>query len=186
MAFLIPLSMSDKKYKFVERFIYDSYSRACILYIDEIYNDKLLAGFEQRKKDLANELKLDSCKTKTLFHGTRKDNIEPIYMNGFDPEKNKRAGFGPGTYFADNIAISLQYTDIDKDQISYAFVAEAISERIIQWNYKVQLIHNDKEVVDKNTYDISVDNLKHTNEYVVPHKYGVIPKYIVAFHKSAK
>jgi hypothetical protein len=97
-----PVFTSDPLFNVIAVRVYESYSNACILYIDEVVNDDLQAKYERRRTIMAN--KRGVIVQQQLFHGTHEANIDTIATKGFDPTLNKRAVFGYGVYFAKNAA----------------------------------------------------------------------------------
>ena len=64
--------------------------------IFKIYNNTTYQKFLDCKNIMGN-----TCNQTILFHGTKKENIEIICNEGFDPRlSNKHAKYGRGTYFA--------------------------------------------------------------------------------------
>ena len=49
------------------------------------------------------------------FHGTNKENIQPILQEGLDPSKRRRNAYGPGEYFSTLAGIALGYTKSASD-----------------------------------------------------------------------
>ncbi|KAG0022171.1 putative E3 ubiquitin-protein ligase dtx2 [Entomortierella chlamydospora] len=58
-------------------------------------------------EDDPNELFRDEI----LYHGTFKDRITSILLNGLDPKMTVRANYGRGVYFSDSIEKCMQYVD---------------------------------------------------------------------------
>ncbi|KAF9358743.1 putative E3 ubiquitin-protein ligase dtx2 [Mortierella sp. AD094] len=46
-----------------------------------------------------------------LYHGTFKDRVTSILLNGLDPKMTVRANYGKGVYFSDSIEKCMQYVD---------------------------------------------------------------------------
>ncbi|KAF9112083.1 putative E3 ubiquitin-protein ligase dtx2 [Mortierella sp. AM989] len=46
-----------------------------------------------------------------LYHGTSKDRVSSILLNGLDPKMTVRANYGKGVYFSDSIEKCMQYVD---------------------------------------------------------------------------
>ena len=90
--------MSDPRFDEIVSIITKSYPKSCVLWIDEVENDVLLARYEQ-KKELLKNLYL-TVEEFALFHGTKIDCIDPICEEGFRAELNRVSALGKGTYFA--------------------------------------------------------------------------------------
>jgi hypothetical protein len=95
--------MGDPIFDVICNKIEESYKNACILYIDKVVNDNLLERYEKYKKEHP------FCNEYNVFHGTRKENIKSISLEGFDIKYNTVSAFGKGTYFADNAGYSKAY-----------------------------------------------------------------------------
>lgn len=151
-----PVWTSDKEYSKIESRIQESYPNACILYIDQVFNDSLYQRYLTRK-DIIGATEVQ------MFHGTNEKNIQPIITNGFDPKLNVRAVYGPGVYFAKNARYSREYMFSSKPgQPTYMFLADVL--------------------VGKE----GVDNHRGPDILTTVHADGSFPRYIIAFHKEAK
>lgn len=169
------VSLSDSIYEKITRDIRKSYPNSCILYIDEIINPELLEKFNQRKKTIEDMRGIDNVSILSLFHGTKSHAINSISENGFLTHLNKTAAYGMGTYFSTLANYSKDYTDKDRDQVSYIFVCDVIVGTC-------ELGTNQKVIIGDN----GVNNLKNPSIYVTPYDDGAYPRYLVAFHKNAK
>ena len=150
------VSMSDPTYTWIENRVLESYPNACLLYIDEVINPVLYEKFLLRKQ-LINATEVQ------MFHGTHENNIRPIVMNGFDPGLNKRKAFGPGVYFAKNAKYSSDYMMSSKPgEPTFMFLADVLEGKV------------------------GVDNHIGPNILTTVYKDGSYPRYIIAFHKTAK
>ena len=163
--------MSDKRFNVISDQIYKSYPNACILYIDEVKNDSLLAAYIAKKEELSQ---FGPVVEKQLFHGTYNEIIKLIINNGFDPTKNVTSAFGYGTYFAVDASYSFNYMK-SKEEITYMFLADVLVGRVTS-------------NMPKGTtgWDNNVDYLKKPTIYTTPYPDGAYPRYIIAFHKNAK
>ncbi|KAF9173796.1 putative E3 ubiquitin-protein ligase dtx2 [Mortierella sp. AD011] len=65
------------------------------------------SGTHPFDEDDPNELFRDEI----LYHGTFKDRITSILLNGLDPKMTVRANYGRGVYFSDSIEKCMQYVD---------------------------------------------------------------------------
>jgi len=148
--------MSDPRYDRIEKRVLESYPNACLLYIDEVINPPLYEKFLNRKQ-LINATEVE------MFHGTRENNIHLIARDGFDPKLNVRSAYGPGVYFAENAIYSKAYmSSNDPDEPTFMFLANVLVGKI------------------------GVDNNKGPNMLTTLHPDGAYPRYIIAFHKTAK
>ena len=167
-----PVLMSNKQYDEVSALVRESYKHSCILFIDEIENPILENYYEEYKSEIIK--KRGSVEEKLLFHGTHAGLIDIISMEGFDPSKNVASAHGKGSYFAKNAAYSKDYMkSTDKDEISYMFLA------------KVAVGKCTTRYTSSTDFDNYVDNVLTPSIFVAPHRYGAIPKYIIAFYKNA-
>lgn len=167
-----PVSMSDPRFDSIADQIAKSYPTSCVLWIDEIYNDDLLAKYVQ-KKDLLTSMYGKTLEEKSLFHGTKEHCIDPISVEGFRAELNVCSAYGKGTYFAENALTSVGYMR-GPNSITYMFLADVLIG-------KKTLPQNKTGAVG----ECSVDNTSKPSIYVVPENDSTYPRYIIAFHKDA-
>lgn len=167
---LTPVYMSDPRFETVSKYITADFPNACILYIDEVQNQPLLDAFE-------NKLLERDATEKILFHGTKSTYVSKIASSGFDPTKNRISAFGVGTYFATRASMSLQYTDVDRDGVSYVFVCRVLVGKTAIGKVNAAI----PEGIDNN-----VNSMTNPTIYVSPYADGAYPQYLVAFHKSAQ
>ena len=164
------VEMKDKEYDEVNMSVLKTYPKSCILFIYEIKNDKLQSEFGKLKSELTQKYPV---RTELLYHGTQKRNILSISQNGFDPIYNTRSAFGKGSYFSKFGDYSKNYTDDDRERISYMFIADVIVGRT--------KVGSSRETLDTSKYENFTDH--NSSMYVTPYRYGGIPKYIIAFYK---
>ena len=167
---LTPVYMSDPRFEIVSKYITADFPNACILYIDEVQNPELLTAFE-------NKVVERGATEKILFHGTKATSVNKIAFGGFDPTKNRISAFGVGTYFATRASMSLQYTDVDRDGVSYVFVCKVLVGTTALGKSNAAI----PEGIDN-----YVNSTTNPTIYVSPYVDGAYPQYLVAFHKSAK
>lgn len=168
----VGVSLSDPIYDEIYNKILESYPNACILYIDEVYNETMLKGFNDRKNHLVG-----LPRVLRLFHGTKHDNIQSIADNGFMKEYNKVSAYGIGTYFSTRAEYSKNYANVDKDGISYMFYCDVLIGNCIPCGTNME--------IDTSKYDTSVNSLQDTSIYVTPYNDGAYPRYMVAFYKGS-
>jgi len=164
------VEMDDKVYDELNELVVKTYSRSCILYIYEIMNPSLKEKFENTRSELSLKR---SIRVEPLYHGTSKENILSISETGFDPKYNRRSVYGKGSYFSRFGNYSISYTDHDKDKISYMFIANVLVGKT--------KLGTGNAVLNTDLYDNFTDHGE--SMYVTPHRYGGIPKYIIAFYK---
>ena len=85
--------------------------------------------------------------------------------------------YGLGTYFARDARYSFSYMKPGKDDISYMFVADVIVGTMWEGKPNARI---------PSTFDTAVDSPSKPSIFVTPYRYGAYPKYVIAFHKSAK
>lgn len=125
MSARIFVSVSDPIFDTISAQIRKVYPHACVVFIDRIENNNLAKAFEERKKLMA-EARGKDPKVMTLFHGTKKDNINSICSTGFKVGYNRTSAYGKGTYFATDPKMSLGYTDRDDDDLRHVFVCKVL------------------------------------------------------------
>lgn len=167
------ISLSSNDYNEIEKSIVESYPNACILYIDKIINDTLESRFNIYLAELKDKRGEDKIAIRRVFHGTKSGNINSIASNGFLTSLNARSVYGKGSYFSTRANYSKDYTDNDRDDVSYLFVCDICIG-------KIGYISKDKDI------DTGVDNINNPTIYVCPNDYSCIPRFIVGFYKNIK
>lgn len=171
------ISLGCKEYETVEKLVQKTYPRSCILFMYKIDNEELDHNFIECFQEISNKRGKEP-KIHQMFHGTQKNSITSISQTGFDPKYNKRSAYGKGSYFSMFGSYSINYTNIDKNDISYMFICDVIVGECCRGS--------GNQVLDLSTYDNFTDNLQKPTMYITPYRYGAIPRYIVAFYKNAK
>ena len=166
------VEMSDPIYTIISRRICESYPNSCICWIESITNDHLQCAYNERKGLSTTTDQLQ------LFHGTSEDAVNSIASGGFDPSYNKTSAYGIGTYFAKNASYSFSYMKPNSSGISFMFYCDVLLGK--------SCIGSSGLVIDTKLYDSAVDTLASPTIVVTPYPDGALPRYIIAFHKSAK
>ena len=117
------MSMSDPEWDRISKRVRESYSNACILWIDRVP--------AQGKFESAAE----------LFHGTHVKNIDTILLEGFDVSKNLRSAYGKGTYFSSTAKYSMNYTS--GGSVVYMFLCDVDLTRCTNHANIYVMPHND-------------------------------------------
>ena len=166
------VEMKEPIYEEISKRVRDSFPNSCICWIEENQNSFLLGAYTNRKAlmTMPNEVQ--------WFHGTREENISKIADEGFDPSYNKTSAYGKGTYFAKNAYYSQHYMVQNKDGISFMFLCDISMGRIGPGRAGYD--------IDTSKYDCAVDNLEKPTIVVSPYGDAAYPRYIIAFHKTAK
>lgn len=174
------VELSDPIYEEVNRRIRETYSNACVVFVESIHNDFLEAHFEDFKKQLEEKRGPDIIKTITLFHGTTENACNNIIAEGFNPDYNTVSQYGKGTYFSANAQTSSTYAkDMKKNDLQYMFLAEVID------GLRTTAAPNQK--IDTDKYDLSVaSDIPLPNICCTPYRYGAIPKYLIGFHRDSR
>jgi Poly(ADP-ribose) polymerase catalytic domain len=178
MATFQAISLSSKIYDDICGKIRASYPKSCVLYIEEVINDKLQQQFADRKSRMQEIRGEIPIQTLQLFHGTAHRNIDNIAKHGFQKSYNKTSAYGKGTYFATAASYSRSYTNSDKEDVSYMFLCDVLVGKCFRFA--------GGQEINTDVYDNSVDNLTSPTIYVSPYNDGCIPRYLIAFHKNAK
>ncbi len=170
------IELSDKRYDEISARVRKSYPNSCIVWIEENQNDTLLSLYETHKEQVRQIIGHEP-KEQQLFHGTREESVNSILTVGFDPAYNKTSAYGIGSYFARDARYSYGYMHPGKEDVSYMFLADVITERQTSGvGYRTI----------PSSYDCAVDTPNNPSIFVTPHHYGAYPRYIIAFHKSAQ
>jgi hypothetical protein len=170
------VSLSSNVFDDIANKVRKNYKNACILYIDELNNDNLLANYLTKKEELETLRGKDKIKELQLFHGTKYDFINAIATNGFQKECNVNSAYGKGNYFSPNASMSQYYTNQDRSEISYMFLCNVLIGNCVE-------IYGSKEI-DTKLYDNSVNSLLGPTIYVSPYNDAIFPRYLIAFHKN--
>ena len=169
------LEMSNPQYDIINKRIRYSYPNSCICWIEEITNDRIQGAYATYKFNIAKKGAINEVQ---LFHGTSEDAVNSIVASGFNPDYNKASAYGKGTYFAKNASYSFAYMKPNKQGISFMFLCDVI--------LGTSCIGSPNLIIDTTKFDSSVDNLESPTIVVTPHADGAVPRYIIAFHKTAK
>ena len=169
------VEMSEPIYNTISKRIRESYPQSCICWIEENINDRLQTAYAERKFEIAKRGDMNEYH---LFHGTSETAVNSIASGGFDPSYNKTSAYGIGTYFAKNASYSFSYMKPNKSDISFMFYCDVLLGTSCRGSASL--------VIDTNKYDSAVDNLVTPTIVVSPYADGALPRYIIAFHKSAK
>lgn len=178
MATLTPVSLSDPTYDAISDVLYKTYPNACILWIEKVDNPKLEAAYQARKLDIQQKRGKGVVTEKTLYHGTAEANVKNIIDNGFDPECNVVSAYGIGTYFATQALLSSRYAKPLADEVSFMICASVLVGKCA--------MGTNKGVIDISRFDNSVNSLSDPTIIVTPYKDGCVPRYVIAFHRSAR
>ena len=176
-AVLRNVTMSDKRYDQISARIRQTYPNACMLWIDEIDNRNLEQEHEDLYQIILAKRPAGTVSRQELFHGTGEESIKAITQGGFKVSYNKIGAYGKGTYFSKNANYSINYARDGKEQISYMFLCSVIVGTCGSYG--------SLQPINTELHDNAVDNPIMPSMYITPHDYGGIPKYIIAFYKSA-
>lgn len=159
MATTKPVLLEDPKFDSISTMISSSFPNSCVLWIDEVINDQLLARYIAKKEEYYHKYKNELIELQ-LFHGTNENNIAPIVQDGFKAHLNKRSAYGKGNYFSTMAGYSKSFMTSDTS-ISFMFLCDIL-------------------IGDKCSHDQS----KTVGIYVIPDDDSCFPRYIIAFHKN--
>ena len=175
------ISMSNPIFDAIVKRVSESYPYSCICFITEIVNEKLSKAFNKKKKEIEKKLTASASKQKVkigqLFHGTNEIAAEAISRTGFLTKFNKTSAYGIGSYFARNAKYSFHFMHPGADEMSYMFLADVLIGKTC---VGVSGKRAPKGV------DTMVNKIKNPDIYVTPYDNGAYPRYLIAFHKSAK
>jgi len=165
------LSLSDPMYDQIESLVRQTYSRSCIVWIEEIENLTLLEQFEKYKASLS------SPNVKQLFHGTSAETARIIINEGFDPAFNKTSAYGKGVYFSTRAKYSKDYSRERKDGLAFMLVCDVITGNVGQGRSGQPI---------PSRFNSVTDNLRRPDMYIVDKREACIPQYLVAFYPKAR
>ncbi len=179
------VNLGDKLFDEIDEKMRQSYENCCILYIDEIKNDKLNENYERLKQKLIEKRKGFEFKELNLFHGTKHSSILGISEEGFKVSLNRVNAYGIGSYLSPNAKLASGYTNINKGdntyldgvEVSYLFYCKVLIGK--------STIGKSGKLLNTEEYDVGVNNLKDTTIYSIPYDEAVIPLYLIAFYKNA-
>ena len=170
------MKMSDKRFDDIVSRITETYPKACVLWVEEIINDSLLANFLSKEEELT-ALYGNACERLELFHGTKEHCIDSIASEGLKCEYNRASALGKGTYFSTKAMVSSHYMGTSSE-INYMFLCDVLVGQKGQYG---QYGASQKKPCRG---QVTVDSVKYTTVYVVPEDDSIYPRYIIAFHKN--
>ncbi len=184
-AIIKRVDLGNKLFDELDEKIRKSYENCCILYIDEIKNEKLENNYNKLKEKLIEKRGEKEIKEQYLFHGTKHVSISGIYDEGFKVSLNRVNAYGIGTYLSPNAKLASGYTNVTNDdntyldgvEVSYLFYCKVLIG-------KMKVGKNGK-LLDTNNFDVGVNHLKVPTIYSIPYDEAVVPLYLIAFYKNA-
>ena len=178
MAYLVPLSMCDRRYSEISAAVRESFPNACILYIEEVQNQYLVDAYESRKRIMIEARGQNVVTEMTLFHGTSEACAHSIVHRGYDCEKNTVSAYGKGTYFATAAGTSIFYAKDNNNKESFMLMNKVLIGVTEEYRSGMQI----------NTVlcDNSVNRKLNPSIVVTPYNDGALPLYLIAFYKHAK
>lgn len=151
-------------------------SEWCIVSIDKVKNPYLEEQFAATKRVIQETRgKVEEVRA---FHGTTEAGMGSILSQGFDPAHNVRSAYGKGTYVARSAEIARLYAQENHMGDNVMILCR------VALGVGTQGISGQK--IDTRHFDYGVDSLQMPNVYVIPHRYAVIPEYVVQFYGKAK
>lgn len=159
------LSLSNPQFDRIAGYVDKGFPGACILWIDEIQNDALLARYLHKKDSLGPDVK-----ELQLFHGTKKC-VDDICEQGFKVSLNVTSAYGKGTYFGDTAATAFPYMNQGNSRIVYMFVCKVLCSGF------------NLRDASRNTGYLTVSDLNKPVIYCVPEDDSILPEYVVAFDR---
>ena len=160
--------MSDSKYGDIEKRVRTSFENSCICWIEEI-TYPLIDEYVNCRESLGGDFKELS-----LFHGTHEKLVNIIIREGFDPSKNVRSVYGRGAYFAKDASYSFNYMASNEgNDISFMFLCDVLVDHSVLTNSVL-------------TNSVLTNARENPTIFVVPKREAILPRYVIAFHKSAK
>ena len=181
MSYLDFVSCTSKVYDEVAALVHahkaqkSSKMNWCIVSIDKVTNPALEEQFAAAKADIL--AKRGAVKEIRAFHGTSETSMAPIVADGFDPTHNRRSVYGRGTYVATDAAFARSYAPENSTGDNIILLCKVA--------LGVPTIGTNDMAIDTNKYDYAVDNLASPILYAIPHRYAVIPQYVVQFYGKA-
>jgi hypothetical protein len=169
------LSVSSPEYNEITKLVLTSYPKACICMIDKITSPQVKERYDEFKK--VNP----TLKEYTVYHGTKRKNIESIINYGFVLEAAKVCAYGHGIYFARDFALSWGYTDIQEtidDPMSYIFICKILPGPLCvgSLNSKAPSGFSQGNSASSDTATI----------FSIPNSNQMFPEYLVRFHKNSE
>jgi hypothetical protein len=152
--------------------IYQTFPKACIIWIEEIINPELQALYESYK------LTINPPNEKRLFHGTLDTVAHIIAKEGFDPTLNKTSAFGKGVYFSTQASYSSAYCKRTHGaEMAYMLVCDVITGKVGQGkaNQPIPV-----------TFNSVTNTLRHPSMYIVNKKEAALPRYLIVFYPDAE
>ncbi len=122
----VPVKMSETAvWDDVTTRVRASMKEACIVYIERVVTPALTEAFAAYTARLGPSAVVD-----WVWHGTTQEASAAICRTGFDPGRNVRAAYGPGTYFARDASHSLTgFAPAGKDALCHVFLCKTAYSR---------------------------------------------------------
>ncbi len=170
------IALSNPKFDIIDAGIRQSYPNSCILWIEEINNPMLNEEYIKQKSSIENTRGCECKEIHNVYHGTNEQSSAQIIQYGFDPIYNKRNAYGIGSYFAKHASYSKDYAPPASNEISYMFLCKILIGNPGKYG--------SGHAIKMDIHDSSSDATQ--TIFVTPYRYGAIPQYLVAFHKTVK
>lgn len=165
------VSLSNPIFDKICNHIANSYPNSCVLWIDKIVNDTLLARYNS-KKEMMQEKYPDEFQELELFHGTNEHAIASIVNDGFKSDLNVRSVYGKGNYFAKFASYSKLFM-ISNREITFMFLCDVL---VGKKKLSSQIL---------GACECYVNNLENPDIFAIPEDDAIYPRYVIAFHKNA-
>lgn len=171
-ATLLPVNSEYDKIASIFEQSYGS-TEVCISAIFKIHNQHTSDFFEAQRLEIKQKRKVDP-QIIDVFHGTKMSVVKNIMATGFDPSYNRVMAFGRGTYASPKVKTALGYC---KDATIQENTSMIFLCRFLLGTYGACGVGG----IDTSRIDYSGNN---SNIYVTPYRYGIIPDYLICYHKS--
>mmetsp|Transcript_30002 Transcript_30002/g.80578 ORF Transcript_30002/g.80578 Transcript_30002/m.80578 type:complete len:406 (-) Transcript_30002:823-2040(-) len=129
----------------IDAFLRDTASRSVAAFrVREVFhNPHSQPGTPLYERFYAN---YKNCKDKTIrlvFHGTAEKNIDSILRNSLDPKRRGVHGqaYGKGEYFAEDVALSLQYCQGGRKMLVFAVLMDDSGRRNVAERDDIIVVH---------------------------------------------
>lgn len=163
------VATSDPEFDRLCGAVLESYPNACVLSVERVVSAQLEAAYQAYTASLPPHARQRAYG----WHGTPARNVCAIVREGFDPACNVRSSLGRGTYVAQRAVYSKDYADVDSSDASYMFYCEFAYTSLCQAQGQAGK---------------SAGGIRYCSGsgiYAVPQRHAVVPRYLVAFHRSS-
>lgn len=169
------LSVSSPEYDSISKLVLSSYPKACICMIDRIIAPHVKQSYDEFKTSHT------TFKEYTVYHGTKRTNVQSIINNGFTVAAAKICAYGLGIYFARDFSLSWGYADYEEtneDSMSYIFICKILPGPLCLGSVNSKAPDGFSQGNSTSADTATIFSISQSNQ--------MLPEYLVRFHKNSE